>query len=172
MRGKLISESYKIQNTRLHQERDSYGAGGAENADRVREIVKKYNIKNILDYGCGKADLSQVIPNVTNYDPAIKEYGNEPGPADLVICTDVLEHIEPEYLDNVLDHLCTLTKKMIFISVATRPAKKILTDGRNAHLIQEQIEWWMPKLRKRFKIVSFWGDEGEFYAIGESDLGR
>ena len=29
---------------------------------------------------------------------------------------------------------------------------KVLPDGRNAHLTQEPIEWWLPKLTDRFDI--------------------
>ena len=44
------------------------------------------------------------------YDPAFPEYG-EPRGADLVCCIDVLEHIEPDLLDNVLDDLARITLK-------------------------------------------------------------
>jgi hypothetical protein len=33
------------------------------------------------------------------------------------------------------------------------PAAKILSDGRNAHLIQEPSSWWLPKLTKYFEIL-------------------
>ena len=42
------------------------------------------------------------------FDPAFEEYG-EPQPADLVCCIDVLEHIEPEKLENVLLELSKIT---------------------------------------------------------------
>ncbi len=32
---------------------------------------------------------------------------------------------------------------------------KVLPDGRNAHLIQQPAEWWMPKILKRFELVTF-----------------
>jgi uncharacterized membrane protein YkvA (DUF1232 family) len=37
--------------------------------------------------------------------------------------------------------------------VYTGPAKKILSDGRNAHLIQEPIEWWLPRFGERFDLI-------------------
>jgi hypothetical protein len=72
-----------------------------------------------------------------------------------VVCTDVLEHIEPELIDNVLDHLKDLTRKVAFLAIATRPARKNLADGRNAHLIIQPSSWWLAKLFYRFNIVSF-----------------
>ena len=71
---------------------------------------------------------------------------------DVSLSVDVLEHIEPEYLESVLDHLEELTERMIFISINTGPAGKFLDDGRNAHLIQEPVSWWMPKLLARFEL--------------------
>lgn len=165
----LISESYRNQNTYLHETKKSYGEGGYQDAKKVKGIAKQYSVQSILDYGCGKATLSKSMgwfgPKVYNYDPAIPEYADLPYSRDMVVCTDVLEHIEPELLDNVLDHLRDMTDKVIYLSVATRPAKKVLPDGRNAHLIQEQVEWWMPKLRERFNVVEYWGTAGDLYVV-------
>jgi hypothetical protein len=69
-----------------------------------------------------------------------------PGFADLVVCTDVLEHVEPELLDTVLRHLRSLARKAVFVVIATRPSNKTLSDGRNAHLIVETAEWWIAHL--------------------------
>jgi hypothetical protein len=73
----------------------------------------------------------------------------------MVACIDVLEHIEPDCLDDVLDHLKHLTGKIGFFTVSCIPAKKTLPDGRNAHLIQESPEWWLPKITDRFALQSF-----------------
>ena len=82
------------------------------------------------------------------------------------MCSDVLEHIEPELLENVLDDLCGLSQKAVYLCVATRPAKKILSDGRNAHLIVEDESWWLPKLMERWKMLSFQDAGGEFVFVG------
>jgi hypothetical protein len=31
---------------------------------------------------------------------------------------------------------------------------KVLTDGRNAHLTQQPVEWWSARLGERFDVVS------------------
>ena len=67
----------------------------------------------------------------------------------------MLEHIEPELIDNVLDDLKRLTIGLGIFSVHTGPALKILADGRNAHLIQEQPEWWREKFLARFDVKTF-----------------
>jgi hypothetical protein len=64
----------------------------------------------------------------------------------------VLEHIEPELLDNVLDDLQRLTLRAAMCTVHTGAAVKFLPDGRNAHLIQQPPEWWLPKFEARFDV--------------------
>ena len=85
------------------------------------------------------------------YDPAFPGYGAAK-PADLVCCIDVLEHIEPKLLDNVLKELARITKGLGFFTIHMGPAGKVLSDGRNAHLIQKPTSWWLPKLCNYFEI--------------------
>ena len=74
------------------------------------------------------------------FDPAFPEYGPAL-PADLVCWIDVLEHIEPEFLDDVINDLSELTKHLCFLTVHVGEARKVLSDGRNAHLTQESSGW-------------------------------
>ena len=73
----------------------------------------------------------------------------------MVVCIYVLEHIEPECLEDVLDHLESLTEQVLFATVHTGPAGKILPDGRNAHLIQKPSEWWLPKFMERWHLQGY-----------------
>ena len=66
----------------------------------------------------------------------------------MVTCTDVLEHIEPKYIDNVLLHLFLLSDRIIFLNINTREANKTLPDGRNAHLIVQKGDWWIKKIKQ------------------------
>jgi hypothetical protein len=113
--------------------------------------------RQVLDYGCGKGTLAASISDyeVWEYDPAIEGKDEIPPPRDLVVCTDVLEHIEPDCLDAVLDDIKRCTVKLALLTIACRPAKKLLEDGRNAHLIQEGYRWWLPKIWQRFDLVQF-----------------
>lgn len=148
----LISDSYRILNESLH-EQGSYGGKGDKWAGRVIELLDKFEPETVLDYGCGQGALRRALNrDIAEYDPAIDGKTEMPAQADLVICTDVMEHIEPEFLDNVLDHLRDLTRIALFAVVCTRPAKKTLADGRNAHLIVEPWSFWEEKLADRFVI--------------------
>jgi len=93
---------------------------------------------------------------------AVAQAGN-----DWVLCIDVLEHIEPAYLETVLLDLGGITKRFGFFSIATGPAGKTLPDGRNAHLIQKPSSWWLPRLCEHFEIIQLGRDPHGFWVITE-----
>jgi len=162
----LISDQYRILQARLHEERADYGISSQKHVEQIRAIAEQLKTHDILDYGCGKCRLARGLPfPIQNYDPAIDEYARLPDPAEFVVCTDVLEHIEPDCLDDVLAHLQSLTRKLLLVEVACRPAKKFLADGRNAHLIQETPNWWMERLLPLFDIYQFQSTGGAFVAL-------
>lgn len=161
----LISEAYKEQNKQLHST-TNYGAGGYRWASSVAELCGKLGSQDVLDYGCGKKTLERALGfEIRNYDPCIEGLDAAPLPARVVVCTDVLEHIEPDHLDDVLDDLERVVLDYGFFVIANRAAKKTLPDGRNAHLIQEGPRWWLPKLCQRFEIVQVTNLGHEFVVL-------
>jgi len=163
----LITEEYRKLNEELHATNDGYGRSGHKWADLVRQLIASTNANTVLDYGCGKKTLEQALGfEITNYDPAVPGCETPPPPADVVVCSDVLEHIEPDCLSSVLLHIKTCTKEIALLVVATRPAKKTLADGRNAHLIQENINWWLQELGGYFEPLQVNNMGGEFVYIG------
>lgn len=162
----LISDEYQRLNSALHNTVPTYGQSGKRHILTLRNLCKEYDTLDVLDYGCGKSTLARNLPfTIQQYDPAIAAYSALPEPADIVVCTDVLEHIEPELLDNVLTHLASLTKKVGFFTASTRPAKKTLADGRNAHLIVESAEWWIEKIKHYFVITGITEMQNEVMLI-------
>lgn len=149
----LISAEYRGLNEQLHRENLAYGVGGERHAPVVMKLCAALKSKNILDYGCGKGRLGRAIPwHIAEYDPAIPGKTEAPKPADIVMCTDVLEHIEPDKLIYVLEDLRRCTQLVAYITISTVPAQKILADGRNAHLIQHGKIWWTKQLDRFFEI--------------------
>ena len=171
MSSALYSPEYQKQQQALH-EAGSYGITAQFYAPLITQILNPLEVTHLLDYGCGsKLGLYKGIrPNkkltYQAYDPGVPEYAGDPIPAQMVACVDVLEHIEPEYLDSVLDHLQRLTEVVLFCTVHTSAARKTLTDGRNAHLTQQPMSWWLPKLFDRFDLqtIQVSGDHS-FYVI-------
>lgn len=149
----LISEEYRQLNARLHAENLAYGVGGGKHAPTVEKLCASLKTTSVLDYGCGKGYLSKKLPfPIWEYDPAVPSKADAPRPADIVVCADVLEHIEPERIEYVLDDLRRVTRKVGYFVIHTGPSSKTLADGRNSHLIQQPKAWWEEKLRMFFEI--------------------
>lgn len=153
-----ISEDYLNLQKELYLN-PNYGIASLEFAPLIAQIAKQTNIETLSGYGAGKKRLLEGLKNngfnpkqYYPFDPAFPEYG-EPQKADLVCCIDVLEHIEPTKLDLVLDEIATITTGLGFFTVHMGPAGKILSDGRNAHLIQKPTSFWLPKLCQYFNIL-------------------
>lgn len=158
MNKSTISSEYLEQQKILHQNPD-YGVASLSFAPIVADFIRQTGVQSVSDYGAGKKNLLLGLQrngiNPSEYypfDPAFEEYG-EPRPADLVCCIDVLEHIEPEKLESVLLELSKITLNFGFFSIHMGPAGKILSDGRNAHLIQKPSSWWLPRLTKYFEVL-------------------
>lgn len=143
-----ISPHYLEQQRELHSRPKGFGGKGKKWAETVKVLIEHFEATSVLDYGAGQGTLAVKLRQmglpvrIDEYDPAIRGKERPPGFADLVICTDVLEHVEPDRLSAVLDHLHMLARKAVLFVVALDEANKILSDGRNAHLILQSEEWW------------------------------
>lgn len=124
----------------------------------VSQIIERMQVTHLLDYGCGSqvnlAKHLKVKSKLTYqaYDPGVPRFSKAPLPAQMVACIDVLEHIEPDFLESVLNDLERLTEGVLFATVDMAPAVKTLSDGRNAHLIQQPMPWWLPKFWERWDL--------------------
>lgn len=165
----MISAAYRQEQEKLHENPD-YGVASVSYAPIVTTVINNLGINEMLDFGAGKGRLAKTIRpdhevEVHHYDPAIPEWSDEPDSAQFVACIDVLEHIEPEYLEDVLDELERVTEFYGFFTVHTGPAVKVLSDGRNAHLIQKPSSWWLPKFQERFELLNFQIQPNGFYIL-------
>ena len=118
---------------------------------KFRHVCKKQisneKIKTVLDYGGGGSDWDAPgfdpetnqsakqffkVQKVHTFEPArgLMEKRN----ADCVVCIDVLEHIAIEDIDYVLEQICNLSKKYIFLNVGCYSAAALLPNGDNAHI--------------------------------------
>jgi 2-polyprenyl-3-methyl-5-hydroxy-6-metoxy-1,4-benzoquinol methylase len=151
---RYISPEYRDAQKLLHASPKGYGGRGDKWRDAVVHLAKCYRCKSILDYGCGQGRLAQALrlklrdAEIFEYDPAIrgKDTIEKYKMFDLVVCTDVLEHVEPDKLPIVIEHLYQLTTKALFLVIATRPSNKFFPDGRNVHLTIEPASWWKERI--------------------------
>ena len=169
----LITEEYRRMQQELHRN-PAYGQMSVECAPLVARVMEATGIDEVLDYGAGKGRLGETLREmyenpltIHHYEPAMPEWSARPQPCRLVACIDVLEHIEPDLLDNVLDDLKRVTAGIGVFTVHTGPATKTLADGRNAHLTQQPASWWLPKFIERFELNTFCRTNTGFYVIVE-----
>jgi hypothetical protein len=165
----IISTEYMEMNRKLHEVNAAYGISVLKYLDTIKTMYEKTESKSLLDYGCGKGLLARSLDfPIWEYDPAIPGKDKAPRPADLVVCIDVLEHIEPDYLNSVLEDIARCIKKVGFFTISTKPAVKYFPDGRNTHLIQEGKEWWVERLSKYFMVPekgAIQRNNGELYVV-------
>ena len=136
--------------------------GGGHSVDKLPKYegtLKSLDVKTILDYGCAngkfKVFMSKQRPqySVQEYDPGIEGKDSPPQPADFIVCCDVMEHVEPEYLEAVLSNLKELMIKGGFFNISTKDAITILADGTNAHKIVKDGSWWVELFSKYFEVT-------------------
>ena len=170
----LITPEYKALNAELHAKDNEWGRTHLFMANLALQVFHAYNCHDLLDYGCGKGNMLGMGPGPSRtylYDPCVPGLDRRPKPADMVMCTAVLEHVEPECLNGVLDDLEALTKRIVVLSITTVPSSKYLADGRNAHLVIQPIEWWLPQLISRWTPKAMENMGECFWFIGKKRIG-
>lgn len=148
-----ISNYMLDQNEKFHDQREDYGSYGYRWKLGISALIKKHNIDSIIDFGAGKKTLEKSMGHeipIQSYDPAFDGLTPNLTPADLLVCTHVLEHVEPEYLQSTLDYLSTLTNKVFLLVMDNGISGKILPDGTESNLIQKDMDWWESKIKKSF----------------------
>lgn len=156
----MISDAYLDVLKASRAENPYWGAGGARHAPRVIQLLEERGISHgsILDYGSGVGTFRNAVGQlcarryeVCNYEPTLPQWSELPaGPFDAVVCTHVLEHVEPALLFGTLVEIRERARAIVYLEVPHREAKETLTDGRNAHLIIEPATYWIERLAEVF----------------------
>lgn len=162
----LISDEYRKLQRELHRRYD-YGRGvdTPEVIGILRILHPVDRPARVLDYGCGQGSLRRAIERderlaqmltIWEYDPAVKGKEAVPDrPSHYVVCADVLEHIEPECLRDVLAHLAACTSETCIMVIATNPSKKVMADGRQAHICLMTAQEWLDVIQEHFEVGIF-----------------
>ena len=139
----------------LHVQDSHYGSTPAGHFDRISNFITTQNPKSILDFGCGKGTMGNLLkksyPNmlVHSYDPAIKEYESIPNSRyDMVITTDVLEHLYEDEIAGIFEEILKLDPSSMYHVICHRLAYAKLPDGSNAHKTVQSPEWWADRLKQ------------------------
>ena len=160
-----LIDAYKI----IHQEENKFkGISLTPLVPTLINITKENNCKTLLDYGCGKAipynknrcnevGLKNSVQELCNiesfdlYDPAYEKYSTlSDKKYDIVVCTDVLEHIAEQDIDYVLTEILSHSKKIVFLNISCQPALKHFKEGKfkgkNVHISVFDPSWWGHKI--------------------------
>ena len=150
-----------LEATKFHavNQNNWVGEALAEYKHQIFNLIKENNITTILDYGCGKAKFHPILfnnrklpgspmgINITSYDPAVPQFSNKPtGQYELVLCIDVMEHVQEDKVEEVLKDIFSYGNK-VFLTITCYPATQVLTNGKNAHYTIKDPDWWKEKLR-------------------------
>lgn len=137
------------------------GKLGSTQVNEIKQLVEWSQCDRILDYGSGKGfqyihdrvheQWGGLLPHC--YDPGVRQLAKKPeGQFAGVICTDVMEHIDPEDVDTILaDIFASLYPTgpvFAYFHISTRPARKTFDDGENVHLTVQPPTWWDAQLNR------------------------
>mgnify|MGYP003150940010 FL=1 len=163
----------------LHNENKFKGISLNNHITSIGDLIKKHNVKSLLDYGSGKGYLYTnefkivnpklkeplqkmwKIDNLKCYDPGYKEHSEYPTDTyDMVISTDVIEHIPEEDLTWFINDIFSLSKKFVYLNIACYPALKHFKDGTNVHVSifspQDWIDFIIKLWKKNYKHLEIY----------------
>lgn len=135
----------------LHKERH-YGDTGLNYLEDVLSFIRSTGAIQILDFGAGTGSLAEQLHHKYNisidqFDPCYDGKRNIPkNEYDLIITTDVLEHIYEDEIENLFEEMLSLQPKFMYHAISTRKARILLPDNSNCHKTIKSAEWWQAKI--------------------------
>lgn len=145
----LYSQAHITEEQKRLYSIEDYSRGFLFFSDAITDLVNENQFSGILDYGSGLALLSGILKfdfpiNYFPYDPAIPEFAERPQPKPLTLAINSLEYCEPQYLNNIISDLSSLTEEFCFVAINTRKPGEIMPK------IVESNEWWLNKMTDVF----------------------
>lgn len=150
----LISDEYKSLLVEKHVKKP-WGGGGKSWVPLILPELNRFppGPITVLDFGCGRATFKPAIeplhPDVivAEYDPGVLGKDVLPmKPVDYVVCTDVMEHVEEQYVVDTLRTINWLAISGVFFNIDLGVSKSFLPDGRNTHITIKPGKWWKDML--------------------------
>lgn len=141
---------YKKEYELLHSKGYFRGYSVLRYKEEIKNIVNTTKSSTILDYGSGKGWQYSIIKmnkfwnvSVDCYDPYVEYFSILSDKTyDGVICTDVLEHIPEDKLNETLSIIFSKATKFVFFSIFIEKAKKKFSNGINIHVTVKPAEFW------------------------------
>lgn len=150
----------------------------------VKNVLKLNSVSNnIVDVGSGRGFVIKMLNNISNNlinysitSVDLKQFHNERcnqfiecnlsvdtdrnkllmSKYDILICTDVFEHLDKSYIESVI-HMCSKIAPICILGIANHSD---ILNSIELHTIQENDIWWETYLNKYFEIMN---KETHFY---------
>lgn len=128
-------------------------------------LSERLQFQSVLDLGCGNgfllAQLAELGKDVTGVDGSANAAAWAPstiaariqigdltqplwlGRRDLVICSEVAEHLDAAYADRLVENICINTGRHVFFTAAT-PGQ-----GGHHHVNEQPHDYWIAKFQQR-----------------------
>ncbi|MCK5707615.1 MAG: class I SAM-dependent methyltransferase [Candidatus Aureabacteria bacterium] len=176
MQQEDLKEKEKYESVWKHDEYRHFSPGErAIDKFGLIDLLRKSQVKTILDAGCGSGKLMQKIleecgseftvhgfdiadncldPYFNNIKDDILTLGVLWNPDDFnkkydaIICTDVLEHIPTNKISQVLNNLFRCTNTFCYLAIALFQdgfGPEIL--GESLHLTVKEPAWWLEQIK-------------------------
>jgi hypothetical protein len=171
---KYYSSKYQSMLIDMHKKRP-WGGAVDGSIERINTYARLSEVKSILDYGSGygafkdkiEATYTDVVYSIHEYEPGQPELAGDPPICDASICIDVMEHIEPKLVDNVIEHIHNKTNKWTFQKICLRAATGNFPGTKqNLHLIVMPAAWWVKKLSPYWEMIDLTATTGHLTFLG------
>lgn len=158
---KLLSAGYREQ-LRIKHGVNPWGGRGADWIPELVRTMLRYpparpSAISVLDFGCGRHTfrdgMKWLMPQVqvVEYDPGQPGIDELPaGPFDYVVCTDVMEHVEEEFVRDTLGAIAARARHAAVFNIACCESSSRLPDGRDTHITIRSHQWWLEQVHGFF----------------------
>ncbi len=158
----MISDDYKKQIRQTREGWADWGSSAAKNQSPfLRYVNRDKNIHDILDFGAGTGSFGKFVRDaqaggilrkdvtVHEYDPSVEFISKLPERRfDLIVSNDVMEHVEPEYVDETIKWQLAHSWRQ-YHHIDCNETRDRLPDGRDVHLTVRPPHWWLEKYTSR-----------------------
>jgi hypothetical protein len=171
----LLTPEYKSQLVQKHQT-SPWGGAGWSWIPEIAKLIVRHKLKSptVLEYGSGRRTFAKTMawamPHVRihEYDPGVPEIDVLPlsgSVFDLVLNTDVMEHVEEQFVEQTFDRLYGYCGYAAVFNIACTPSKSTLPNGKNAHVTVRPPAWWRERVERRWSDIEILTNHKNFTFI-------